>query len=153
MILLGIVLIILAAIFGALLFIGAQQITDPTSVHILGGTIGLPPLALLIAGAVTVSVFWLGWALLRGGFRRAARRRAEVKDARRKAEETERRAEAERTARERHTQSALAEERERHAAETQALRASADQRVAEQHLATETARKRAEVAERKLGDR
>ena len=47
----------------------------------------------------------------------------------------------------------LAEERRRHEAETASLRQQSDERVAEQHLATETARKRAEVAERKLGDR
>ncbi|HQV91124.1 MAG TPA: hypothetical protein PLA46_06030, partial [Phycicoccus sp.] len=45
---------------------------------------------------------------------------------------------------------AMAEERRRHEEEAAQLRQQADERVAEQHLATETARQRAEVAERKL---
>ncbi|MCA0337780.1 MAG: hypothetical protein LCH66_13100 [Actinobacteria bacterium] len=153
MILVGLLLILLAAAVGTLLFLGTQQITDTTDINVLGGTIGLPPLALLIAGAVTISIFWLGWAMLRGGIRRGSRRRQQAKEAARTAE-------AERVARERQLQEdfarqerELAEERRRHESETTRLRQQADERVAEQHLATETARQRAEVAERKLGDR
>ena len=155
MILIGLLLILLAAAVGTLLFIGTQQITDTTDIDILGGTgtLGLPPLALLIAGALTISIFWLGWALLRSGIRRSSKRRARAKEQARVAEE-------ERAARERQLQDdfatrerELAEERRRHEAETASLRQQSDERVAEQHLATETARKRAEVAERKLGDR
>jgi uncharacterized membrane protein len=153
MILIGLLLIILAAVVGTLLFLGTQQITDTTDINVLGGTLGLPPLALLIAGAVTISIFWLGWALLRGGIKRSSRRRHEAKEAARKAE-------ADRVARERQLQDefaererALAEERRRHEDEAATLRRQADERVAEQHLATETARQRAEVAERKLDPR
>ena len=153
MILIGLLLILRAAAVGTLLFIGTQQITDTTDIDILGGTLGLPPLALLIAGALTISIFWLGWALLRSGIRRSSKRRARAKEQARVAEE-------ERVARERQLQDdfatrerELAEERRRHEAETASLRQQSDERVAEQHLATETARKRAEVAERKLGDR
>lgn len=149
-ILIGILLILLAAAVGTLLFLGTQQITDTTDINVLGGTIGLPPLALLIAGAVTISIFWLGWAMLRGGIRRSSRRRQQAKEAAKAAE-------ADRVARERKMQEdfarqerELAEERRRHESETAALKQQADARVAEQHLATETARQRAEVAERKL---
>ena len=80
MILIGLLLILLAAAVGTLLFIGTQQITDTTDIDILGGTLGLPPLALLIAGALTISIFWLGWALLRSGIRRSSKRRARAKE-------------------------------------------------------------------------
>lgn len=150
MILIGLLLIVVAAAVGTLLVIGTQHIADTTDIHVLGGTLGLPPLALVVAGAVTISIFWLGWVLLRGGIKRASRRRQEAK-------ETARQAEADRVAQERKMQDEfaqrerdLAEERRRHEEETQALRRQADERVAEQHLATETARKRAEVAERKV---
>ncbi len=152
MVLIGLLLIVLAAAVGTLLFLGTQQITDTTDIHVLGGTIALPPLALLLAGAVTISIFWLGWALLRGGIRRASRRRAEAKDAKRQEEQ-------DRVAREQKMQQdfaererQLADERRRHQEETAKLKAEADARIREQHLATETARQRAEVAERKLGD-
>lgn len=152
MILIGLLLIVLAAAVGTLLFLGTQQITDTTDIQVLGGTIGLPPLALLIAGAVTISIFWLGWALLRGGIRRSSRRRAERKEEAKLAEE-------ERVAREQKMQQEfaererqLADERRRHEEEAAQLRREADERVREQHLATETARQRAEVAERKLSD-
>lgn len=150
MILIGLLLIVLAAAVGTLLFLGTQQITDTTDIEVLGGTIGLPPLALLVAGAVTISIFWLGWALLRGGIRRTSRRRREAKEAARQAE-------AERIAHERRLQEEfalrereLAEERRAHEADTAALRQEADERVAEQRQATETARQWAENAERKL---
>ena len=47
----------------------------------LGGTLSIPPLTLLITGMVVISVFWLGWALLRSGLRRGKRRRVEAKEA------------------------------------------------------------------------
>ncbi len=116
MILIGLLLILLAAAVGTLLFIGTQQITDTTDIDSLGGTLGLPPLALLIAGALTISIFWLGWALLRSGIRRSSKRRARAKEQARVAEE-------ERVARERQLQDdfatrerELAEERRRHEA-------------------------------------
>ncbi|MBK8731277.1 MAG: hypothetical protein IPM00_18935 [Tetrasphaera sp.] len=152
MIIIGLLLLILAAAVGTLLFIGTRDITATTGVPIFGGTLNLPPLALLIAGAITISIFWLGWALLRGGIRRSSRRRAEAKElARQEAadrEAQEKKVQAEFAERER----VLREERRRHEEEAAELRRLADERVAEQHLATETARQRAEVAERKLHD-
>jgi hypothetical protein len=64
-IIIGLLLIILAAAVGTLLFVGTQQITDTTDINVFGGTLGLPPLALLTF-SLTISVFWLGWAMLRG---------------------------------------------------------------------------------------
>lgn len=152
MIAIGIILILLAILAGVLLFMGTASITDRVTVDMPIGTLELPPLTLLIMGAVVITVFWLGWALFRSGIRRSSRRRKEAKEASRQAEarrvEAEQRAQDEYAARERE----LADERARADAEADRLRHEADDRVAEQHLATETARRRAEVAERQLRD-
>lgn len=125
MVLLGVILVLLAAGAGVLLFIGTAQITDTVDITILGGTLSLPPLTLLITGMVLISVFWLGWAMLRGGLRRGKRRRVEAKEAAAAAEarrlEEERRMQDEFAARERQ----LVEDRRRRDEET-ALRAQTD---------------------------
>lgn len=126
MVLLGVVLVLLAAGAGVLLFIGTAQITDTVDITILGGTLSLPPLTLLITGMVLISVFWLGWAMLRGGLRRGKRRRVEAKEAVATAEarrlEEEHRMQDEFAARERQ----LVEERRQRDEETAALRAQTD---------------------------
>jgi hypothetical protein len=126
MVLLGVVLILLAAGAGVLLFLGTAQITDTVDITMPGGTLSLPPLTLLITGMVLISVFWLGWAMLRGGLRRGKRRRVEAKEAAAAAEarrvEDERRMQEEFAARERE----LADERRRREEETAALRAQQD---------------------------
>ena len=126
MVLLGVVLILLAAGAGVLLFLGTAQITDTVDITMPGGTLSLPPLTLLITGMVLISVFWLGWAMLRGGLRRGKRRRVEAKEAAAAAEarrvEDERRMQEEFAARERE----LVEERRRREEETAALRAQQD---------------------------
>ncbi|HYN30077.1 MAG TPA: hypothetical protein VES95_09430 [Dermatophilaceae bacterium] len=150
MIALGVLLLLLAAVAGALLFVATASLTDGVDIGILGGTVSLPPLALLITGAVVITVFWLGWALLRTGVRRGTRHRKEARQAATQAEQarvqTERRTKEEISARE----SELAAEQRRREEETAALRREADARVAEQHVATETARRRAEVAEQQV---
>ncbi|WP_392543261.1 hypothetical protein [Oryzobacter telluris] len=122
MVLLGLILILLAAGAGVLLFAGTAQITDTVDVSILGGTLSLPPLTLLVTGMVVISVFWLGWVLMRGGLRRGKRKRVEAKEAAATAEarrvEEERRVKEEFATRERE----LAEERRRREEETTALR-------------------------------
>ena len=114
MVLLGVVLVLLAAGAGVLLLIGTAQLTDTVDISILGGTLSLPPLTLLVTGMVLISVFWLGWAMLRGGLRRGKRRRVEAQEAAAAAEarrlEEERRMQEEFAARERQ----LVEERRRH---------------------------------------
>lgn len=142
MILAGLLLIIISVIAGVLLFMGTSSLTDHVDVNILNGTIGLPPLALLITGAAVITVFWLGWALLRGGIKLNSRRRKEAKAAARDAEA--RRVESDRK---------LAEERRLREQQEADLKRQSDERYQEQHLATETARQRAEVAERQLRDR
>jgi uncharacterized membrane protein len=153
MIVLGVLLVVLAAVAGALLFVGTASLTDGVDVDILGTTLSLPPLTLLLTGAVVITVFWLGWALLRTGVRRGARRRRDAREAARRAEQE--RADAERRAHEQLAarEAELAEERRRREEETAALRQEADARVAEQHVATETARRRAEVAEQQGAQR
>lgn len=147
MIILGLILVLLAVGAGILLFEGTSALTDGVDIDILNGTISLPPLALLLTGAAVISVFWLGWALMRSGIKRGSRRRRQAKEEAAQAEqrrvETERRMQEEFAQRER----VLAEERRRHEEETSALRRDADERVEQQHLSTEEARRRAEVAE------
>ena len=105
MVLLGVILVLLAAAAGVLLFIGTAQLTDTVDISVLGGTLSLPPLTLLVTGMVVISLFWLGWAMLRGGLRRGKRRRVEAKEAAANAEarrlEDERRMQEEFAARER----------------------------------------------------
>ncbi len=81
MVLLGVILVLLAAAAGVVLVTGTAQLTDSVEIDVLGGTLGIPPLTLLITGMVVISIFWLGWALLRSGLRRSKRRRVEAKDA------------------------------------------------------------------------
>ena len=113
MVLLGVILVLLAAAAGVVLVAGTAQLTDSVEIDVLGGTLAIPPLTLLITGMIVISVFWLGWALLRGGLRRSRRRRVEAKEAAtaREAEraEEQRRMQEEFAAREQ----ALTEERRR----------------------------------------
>jgi membrane protein implicated in regulation of membrane protease activity len=94
MILLGILFVAAALAGGALLFVGASSLDDTISIPLLGGSINLPPVALFIAGAASVLLLWLGWAMLRGGARRSSRQRREAKENARLAEEQRRRAAA-----------------------------------------------------------
>ncbi|MFW5472643.1 hypothetical protein ACOCJ5_04975 [Knoellia sp. CPCC 206450] len=153
MIILGLILVLLAIAAGILLFEGTRQLTDGVDIDVLNGTVSLPPLALLITGAAVITIFWLGWALMRGGIRRSSRRRREAKEQAALAEQRrvddERRVQEEFAQRERQ----LAEERDRREHETAALRRDADARVEEQHLSTEEARRRAEIAEAQNAER
>ncbi len=81
MVLLGVVLVLLAAAAGVVLVAGTAQLTDSVEIDVLGGTLAIPPLTLLITGMVVISLFWLGWALLRTGLRHSKRRRVEAKEA------------------------------------------------------------------------
>ncbi len=127
MVLLGVILVLLAAAAGVVLVAGTAQLTDSVEIDVLGGTLAIPPLTLLITGMVVISVFWLGWVLLRGGLRRSKRRRVEAKEAAtaREAEraEEQRRMQEEFAAREQ----ALTEERRR--------REEAEALVTDQHQA------------------
>lgn len=147
MIILGLILVLAAIAAGILLYEGTSALSDGVDIDLLGGTISLPPLALIITGAAVISVFWLGWVLLRHGFKRGARRRREGKEEAALAEqrrvENERKMQEEFAQRERQ----LSEERRRHEQEAEDLRRQSDERVQEQHLSTEEARRRAEIAE------
>ncbi|HWS57496.1 MAG TPA: hypothetical protein VN257_03085 [Actinotalea sp.] len=125
MVLLGVVLVLLAAGAGVALVAGTARLQDTVDVELLGGTLSLPPLVLLVTGMVVISLFWLGWAVLRAGLRHTKRRRLQAKEeaaeaeARRVAEE--KRLQAEVATRDRQ----LAEERRLHEQETAALRQQA----------------------------
>ena len=152
MIFLGILLIIAAAVLGTVLFLGTAQLSQPVEVGVPGGTVGFPPLSLVIAGAIAMVLLWLGWTTLRAGIRRASRRRREAKENARLAEERRKQQEQEMQEGFAQREAALAEERRQREAEAAQLRDDAAARLAEQHEATETARRRAEVAERRLDD-
>ena len=130
MVLLGVILVLLAAAAGVLLVAGTAQLTDSVQVDVPGGTLSIPPLTLLITGMVVISVFWLGWAMLRSGLRRSKRRRVEAKEAAAAAEarrvEEQKQMQAEFATREQ----ALTEERRR--------REEAESLVADQRAATTT---------------
>ena len=132
MVLLGVILVLLAAAAGVVLVAGTAQLTDSVQIDVLGGTLSIPPLTLLITGMVVISVFWLGWVMLRGGLRRAKRRRVEAKEAA-AAEEVRRREEAQ-------EQKRLQEEsaaREQALVEERRLREQAEAR-ADEHSTTDT---------------
>lgn len=85
MIVLGLVLIILALLLGLLLVLGTQAL-DPITLEVLNQTYLMSPLALVIAGAVGMTLLWWGWALVRMGTRRRARKSKAAKEAARQAE-------------------------------------------------------------------
>ena len=81
MVLIGLLLIVLAAAAGYFLVVGVASLTDQIDINLPFGTLNLPPLAFLITGMVVISLFWLGWVLLSTGTKRRARLRREAKEA------------------------------------------------------------------------
>ncbi len=126
MVVLGVVLVLLALAVGILLVAGVASLAGTIDVAVPGGTLSFPPLTFLITGMVVISVFWLGWVVLRTGVRRSRRHRIESRDAARDAEAAkvaeEQRLKEEFAARERQ----LIEERRRHESETAGLKRGAD---------------------------
>ena len=137
MIILGLILIVLALAAGLFLFVGTTAL-DPIHLEVLGQTYSMSPLALVIAGAVAMTLLWWGWALVRMGTRRRVRKSREAKEAARQAE-------LDRAAREKENQAKWERElrdRERQVRDSEA-------RLQDQKLSTNEARRRAEVAEGK----
>jgi type VI protein secretion system component VasK len=130
MVLIGVILVLLAAAAGVVLIAGTAQLTDSVQIDVLGGTLSIPPLTLLITGMVVISVFWLGWVLLRSGLRRSKRRRVEAKEAAAAAE-------AKRAEEHKHMQDEFAA-REQALSEERRRREKAESLVAEQRAATPT---------------
>ncbi len=118
MIVLGILLILVAAGLGILAWTAASSVPGRTDLDALGVSVGLTTVQLLALGALLALLLWFGWATLRRGVRVQARRRRERKAAR--------------------------EEAERKRAEEQR---EAEEQLAAQRRATEEARRRAEEAE------
>lgn len=96
MIILGLILILIAALAGVFLFLGTQAL-DPIHFVVLNQTYEMSPLALVIAGVAATTLLWWGWALVRVGARRRARKSKEAKEAARQSE-------LDRAAREKETQ-------------------------------------------------
>ncbi len=153
MVILGLLIILVAIAAGAVVYLGAASLSDTFTFDVLGAQVTTNPLGFVLGSAVVVLLLWLGWSIVRVGMRRNARRRRDHKEAERQAEiertEAEQRRGEELAARERELQ----EERDRAQAEADRLRAEADARLEEQHMATETARQRAQVAEDELKSR
>lgn len=136
MIVLGVLLVLVAAAVGLGLIAAMAQLTPAVELDVPGGTLSLPPVAVLVTGMVIVAVFWLGWTLLRSGVRRSRRQRIEAKEAAHQAEEAAREAEQARLENEERTKEEFAarerqlvEERRRHEEERAALLKEADERV------------------------
>jgi hypothetical protein len=85
-ILLGLLLVLLAAGLAVWLVLGSQSINTPVDLHTAGVHISFTPLFLLAAGAAILLLFWLGLALIRGSVRRRRRPAREAKETRRQAE-------------------------------------------------------------------
>lgn len=109
MVLLGLLLILLAAGLAVWLVLGSQSLHTPINLNTPGFKIGMTPLALLIAGAVILLVFWLGLALIRASVRRRRRPVRESKEEQRRAELEENIRADERSRAEETHRSALAE--------------------------------------------
>ena len=109
MVLLGLLLIVLAAGAAVWLVLGSQSLTTPVDLSAGGAHVGLTPLALLIAGAAVLLVFGLGLAMIRGSVKRRRRPGREAKDAQRHAELEENIRADERTRADETHQSALVE--------------------------------------------
>ncbi len=96
MIILGLILLVVAIAGGGLLLLSTQAL-DPIAFVFLNQTYEMAPMTLVIAGIVATTLLWWGWALLRIGMRRRARKSKEAKEAARQSE-------LDRAAREKETQ-------------------------------------------------
>lgn len=83
MIALGVLLILIAAGVAAVLATAPDATTPLIDLSAVGVTVSASPLALFIAGAVSVILIGLGLALINGGARRKASSRKELRDLRR----------------------------------------------------------------------
>ena len=108
-VLLGVLLILVAIAAAAWLVVGSQSLTTPIDLPTPGMHVSMTPLAILIAGAAAMLLFWLGLALIRGSVRRRRRPAKEAKEAQRQAEFEENIRADERTRAEETHQGALAE--------------------------------------------
>lgn len=133
MVVLGLIILVVAILVGVVLVMGtgspdvAGQKVDISLLDTV--TVSLNPLALVVAGMAVMFLAWLGLVLMRSALARKARLRRERKDLEREAQH--RRAEDE---------AARVREREE-------LDRQHERELHDQHLATETARERAAVAE------
>lgn len=93
MIILGLLLLLVAVGAGAVIYVGTADMHGQIHMAVLGFSIGLTPLALAVAGATIVLLLWLGFAVLRFGARRNARKRRDAKERGRVAQEEQARAE------------------------------------------------------------
>jgi membrane protein implicated in regulation of membrane protease activity len=85
-ILLGLILIVVAAGVGLVLVLATESLTEPVSLAAAGFEVSMTPLALLIAGAVVLLLFWFGLELVRASVRRRSRRRRDAKESERQSQ-------------------------------------------------------------------
>jgi hypothetical protein len=108
-VLLGVLLVLVAVGAAVWLVLGSQAITAPVNLNTAGIKIGMTPLALLVAGALILLVFWIGLALIRASVKRRRRPAREAREAQRQAELEENIRADERSRAEETHRSALAE--------------------------------------------
>ncbi len=86
MVLIGLLVVLLAAGAGVLLYFGAESLTSTSTLEAAGLQATLTPLQLLITGAVVLLVLVLGLGMVRASVKRRRRPAREAKEAQRQAE-------------------------------------------------------------------
>ena len=109
MVLIGLLLVLVAIAAAVLLVMGALPLHNTVSLEPGIFKFELTPLALLIAGAAAMLLFWLGLGMIRASVKRRRRATREAKEAQRRAELEESIRADERTRAEETHQGALAE--------------------------------------------
>lgn len=109
MVLLGLILVAIAIAAGVLLVLGAEPVSTLVDLDLSILQVRLTPLGLLIAGAATMLLLWLGLMMIRGSVKRRRRPGREAKEGQRQAEVEENIRADERARAEETHQSALAE--------------------------------------------
>lgn len=88
MIVLGLLLVVLAGATGAFAVFGSSSTAQMVHLEGIGLSISASPLAIYLAGAVSVVLIGLGFSLIRRGTRHKASSRKELRELRKAAAET-----------------------------------------------------------------
>ena len=78
MIVLGVLMVVIAASAVALVLVAPDAMSSVIELTAIGVTVKASPLALFVAGAVSLALFGLGFPMITQGIRRKAKRRKEL---------------------------------------------------------------------------
>ena len=78
MIVIGVLLVLIAAAAVALVLMAPDAMSNAIQLTAIGVTVNATPLALFVAGAVSLALFGLGFPMITQGIRRKAKRRKEL---------------------------------------------------------------------------